>query len=172
MRVASRRNPMTTFNVEQRAERPWVGVSMRAELAHRDRVNAHVPQVYAALAAAGGTPRGGPIYQYRRLQTAADPMDITVSVPVPACIEIGDGFETGTIPAGRYLVARPEGGPDVLGQTHREMWEWADVEGLELAIDERADGIHWHARTEQFLTDPQSEPDRSRWAVEVAYLLR
>ncbi|WP_304454587.1 GyrI-like domain-containing protein [Nocardiopsis sp. YSL2] len=163
---------MTTFTVEQRAERPWVGVSMTAELAHWDRVNAHVPRIYGALGEAGGIPEGGPIYQYRRLRTAADPMDITVSVPVPACVELGDGFETGVIPAGRYLVARPQGGPDVLGRTHRDMWEWADVQGLDLAVDERADGIHWHARTEQFLTDPQTEPDRAKWAVEVAYLLR
>ena len=163
---------MTIFTVEQRAERPWVGVSMTAELAHWDRVNAHVPQIFGALAVAGGIPQGGPIYQYRRLQTAADPMDITVSVPVAACTEIGDGFETGVLPAGRYLVACPDGGPDVLAQTHREMWEWAGVQGLDLAITEHTDGIHWHARTEQFLTDPQSEPDRSKWAVEVAYLLK
>ncbi|MFI6578150.1 GyrI-like domain-containing protein [Nocardiopsis sp. NPDC050513] len=163
---------MTAFTVEQRAERPWVGVSTTAGLADWDRVNAHVPQIYGALAAAGGIPRGGPIYQYRRLRTAADPMDITVCVPVPARMEIGDGFDTGVIPAGRYLIARPKGGPDVLAQTHRDMWEWAGVQGLELAIDERADGIHWHARTEQFLTDPRSEPDRSEWAVEVAYLLK
>ncbi|WP_119695817.1 GyrI-like domain-containing protein [Microbacterium halotolerans] len=162
---------MTTFAVEQRAERPWVGVRMTGELAHWDRVNAHVPKLYAALAAAGGIPEGGPIYQYHRLKTAADPMDITVSVPVPACMEIGDGFETGIIPSGRYLVARPAGGPDVLGTVHGEMWQWAAVQGLELAVDERADGIHWRGRTEQFLTDPAMEPDRSKWAIEVAYLL-
>ncbi|MCY9784307.1 GyrI-like domain-containing protein [Nocardiopsis sp. EMB25] len=162
---------MTAFTVEQRAERPWVGVSMTAELARWDLVNAHVPRIYGALAAAGGTARGGPIYQYHRLKTAADPMDVTVCVPVPARVEIGAGFDTGVIPAGRYLVARPEGGPDALARTHRDMWEWAQVQGLELAIDERADSIHWHARTEQFLTDPQTEPDRSKWAVEVAYLL-
>lgn len=163
---------MTDFTIEERAERLWVGVSTTGELAHWDRVNAHVPRVYAALAEAGGIPEGGPIYQYHRMQTVADPMDITVSVPVAAPIEIGDGFDTGTIPAGRYLVARPVGGPDVLGQVHGEMWQWADVQGLDLAIEERTDGIHWAARTEQFLTDPQTEPDRSRWAVEVAYLLR
>lgn len=162
---------MTIFTVEERAERLWVGVSMTAELAHWDRANANVPKIYAALAAAGGIAQGGPIYQYHRLQTAADPMDITVSVPVAASVDV-DGFEAGIIPAGRYLVARPDGGPDVLGRVHGEMWEWAGVQGLELAIDERSDGIHWHARTEQFLTDPQAEPDRSKWAVEVAYLLR
>lgn len=163
---------MTTFTVEDRPERPWVGVSTTGELARWDRVNAHVPRIYAALAEVGGIPQGGPIYQYRRLTTATEPMDVTVSVPVAAPRELGDGFETGVIPAGRYLVARPEGGPDALGRVHAEMWEWADVQGLELAIDERADGIHWHARTEQFMTDPATEPDRRKWAVEVAYLLR
>lgn len=163
---------MTDFIVEERPERPWVGVSITGELAHWDRVNAHVPRLYAALAEAGGVPLGGPIYQYRRLTTATEPMDVIVSVPVAACTYIGDGFETGVIPAGRYLVSRPEGGPDVLGTVHAEMWEWAGVQGLELAIDERADGIHWRARIEQFLTDPMSEPDRSKWAIDVAYLLR
>lgn len=163
---------MTTFTIEDRAEQPWVGVSMTAELAHWDRANENVPQIYAALAAAGATPQGGPIYQYHRLKTAADPMDITVSVPVSFDIEIGDGFERGTIPGGRYFVARPEGGPDVLGQVHAEMWRMAGEQDLDFAIDERADGIHWHVRTEQFLTDPQTEPDRSKWAIEVAYLLK
>ncbi|WP_407320347.1 GyrI-like domain-containing protein [Isoptericola halotolerans] len=163
---------MTAFTVEERPERPWVGVSTVGELAHWDQVNALVPQIYAALAAAGGIPEGGPIYQYHRMQTVADPMDVTVAVPVSARLEIGEGFETGALPAGRYLVARPEGGPDVLGRVHGEMWQWANAQGLDLAVDERADGIHWEARTEQFLTDPQTEPDRSRWVVDVAYLLR
>ncbi|QFG69341.1 GyrI-like domain-containing protein [Ornithinimicrobium pratense] len=163
---------MTDFTIEDRAERAWVGVSTTGELAHWGRVNAYVPQIYAALTAAGGIPQGGPIYQYHRMQTVSDPMDITVSVPVAARIELGESFETGVIPAGRYLTARPEGGPDVLVQVHGEMWQWASVQGLELAIEERADGIHWRARTEQFLTDPQTEPDRSKWAVEVAYLLK
>lgn len=163
---------MTDFTVEQRAERPFVGVSMTGELAHWDRVNEHVPQVYAAIAAGGGVPQGGPIYQYHRMRTATDPMDITVSVPVAAPMEIEEGFHTGVIPAGRYLVARPQGGPDVLEQVHAQMWEWACVQDIELAIEERADGIRWRARTEQFLTDPQTEPNRSKWAVEVAYLLK
>lgn len=163
---------MTELTVEQRPERPWVGVSLTAELAHWDRVNAHVPRIYGALAAAGGIAQGGPIYQYHRLKTAQDPMEITVSVPVVACLDIGEGFDTGVIPAGRYLVARPEGGPDVLAHVHREMWEWTQVQGVELAVEERSDGIYWQARTEQFLTDPESETDRSKWAIEVTYLLR
>ncbi|GEK79213.1 GyrI-like domain-containing protein [Agrococcus baldri] len=163
---------MVEFAVETWAGRPWVGVTMRAELARWAEANAHVPRIYAALAADGTAPLGGPIYQYHRLQRAEDPMDITVSVPVAHERDLGAGFATGTLPAGRYLVARPEGGPDALADIHRQLWDWAAVQGLELAIDERGDGIHWAARTEQFLTDPQAEPDRSRWEVEVAYLLR
>lgn len=163
---------MLELAVEQWAARPWVGVTMRAELARWGEANAHVPTIYAALAERGTVPLGGPIYHYHRLQRATDPMDITVSVPVAEETDLSGGFATGTLPAGQYLVARPQGGPDALDQVHREMWAWADVQGLELAIDERSDGIHWEARTEQFLTDPQSEPDRSRWEVEVAYLLR
>jgi len=162
---------MTTCTVEEREGRHWVGVSMTGELAQWDRVNAHVPRIYGALAAAGVAPSGGPIYQYQRMLTAADPMDVVVSVPVATSVEI-EGFETGMLPAGRYLIARPEGGPDSLAQAHGDMWRWAELHGLELAIDERSDGIHWQARTEQFLTDPESEPDRSKWLVEVAYLLR
>lgn len=163
---------MTDFTVEARDERPWVGVSMTADLAHWGEVNAHVPRIYAALAAAGVVPGGGPIYQYHRMRTVDDPMDITVSVPVAEPIDLDAGLETGVIPAGRYVVARPEGGPDVLGRVHGEIWDWASLRGLELAIEERADGIHWRARTEQFLTDPETEPDRNKWAIEVAYLLR
>jgi len=163
---------MSDFTIEERAARAWVGVSMTGDLAHWHRVNAQVPRVYAALASAGGAPQGGPIYQYHRMRTASDPMDLTVSVPVAACMDIGKDFETGLLPAGRYLVARPAGGPDVLEDVHARMQRWASLQGLELAIAERDDGIHWQGRTEQFLTDPASEPDRSRWAVEVAYLLR
>lgn len=163
---------MTVITVEERAERSWVGVSMTGETARWDRINAHVPGIDAALASAGGIPQSGPIYQYHRLRTAVEPMDITLSVPVPPCMEIGDDFETGTIPAGRYLIARPEDGPDALGRVHAQMWERAGAHGLEVAIDESSDGIHWHTRTEQFLTDPQTEPDRSKWAVEVTYSLK
>lgn len=162
---------MTDFTVEQRPGQPWVGVSMTAELARWGEANAHVPRIYAALAAADAIPAGGPIYQYHRLQTAQDPMDITVSVPVLDPVQL-QGFDSGTIPGGQYLVARPEGGPDTLERLHAQMWRWAEVQGLDLAVDQRADGIHWDVRTEQFLTDPETEPDPSKWEVEVAYLIR
>ncbi|WP_191563189.1 GyrI-like domain-containing protein [Janibacter melonis] len=162
---------MTAMVIEERAEQAWVGMHTTADLAHWDRVNAHVPRIYAALAGADQPPLGGPIYRYRRMQTAADPMDVTVSVPVAQRVEL-DGFASGVLPAGRYLVARPEGGPDALTHIHGEMWRWAEAQGLELAVEERPDGIHWAVRTEQFLTDPETQPDRSCWVVEVAYLLR
>lgn len=163
---------MTVMTVEQWDARPWVGMPVTAELAHWDEVNALVPTIYGALAGAGGTPTGGPIFQYRRMTTADEPMDLTVAVPVSAPVDAGAGLESGQLPAGRYLVARPAGGPDILAAVHGEMWQWADEEGLDLAIEHREDGIHWEARTEQFLTDPRAEPDRRAWSVEVAYLLR
>ena len=163
---------MTNCTVEQREARHWIGVSMTGELAQWDRVNAQVPRIYGALAAAGIAPLGGPIYQYRRMLTADEPMDLVVSVPVAPGAAIGEGFDSGVLPGGRYVVGRPSGGPDALASTHGDMWRWAELNGLELAIEERSDGIHWAARTEQFLTDPDAEPDRSKWLVEVAYLLR
>lgn len=75
-------------------------------------------------------------------------------------------------PTRRYLGSNPIGGPDVLADVHAEMWEWVQQQNLALDIDERSDGIHWTARTEQFHTDPNLEPDRGKWSVEVGYLLR
>lgn len=163
---------MTTFSVEEWSERPWVGVRMTAALPEWGRVNAQVPRVYAALAAAGGVPLGGPIYRYHRIRTPEEPMDLTVSVPVAACIALGDGFESGVLPAGRYAVARPDAGPDAVRSVHDELAAWLREHGLTPDAEEREDGVHWAARTEQYLTDPQVEPDRTKWEVEVAYLLR
>lgn len=89
---------MTAMVIEERAEQAWVGMHTTADLAHWDRVNAHVPRIYAALAGADEPPLGGPIYRYRRMQTSADPMDVTVSVPVAQRVEL-DGFASGVLPA-------------------------------------------------------------------------
>ena len=70
---------------------------------------------------------------------------------------------TATLPAGQYLTALHEGGPDGLAAVTDEL--------LAHAVRFDCEGDRWGARLETYFTDPAVEPDPAKWTTEVAIRL-
>ncbi|REE97007.1 GyrI-like domain-containing protein [Thermomonospora umbrina] len=156
------------MNIEERAERPCVAVSVEAPLREWGRVNALVPEVFAWLAERGIAPAGPLFYRYRVAGDMDAPFVVEVGVPVAEPAEGDDRVLAGTIPAGRYATLTHHGHPDGLyGSITRLQREAAD-QGLEWAME----GEVLAGCFEFYLTDPEVEPDMDRWSIELAYLIR
>lgn len=164
-----------TIAVQQRAAVHYVGRRLSARLAEfgtPDGPNETIPKLYQWLAEQRLTPVAGPLYIYHRIGDPGEPVDMTVAVPLAQPVAPGAGLIQGTLPAGRYLVGRHVGHPDQLTNSEREMLEWAREHQITPAVENRADEEIWAARAEHFLTDPQLEPDATKWVVELLLLTR
>ena len=49
--------------------------------------------------------------------------------------------------------------------------DWAAGEGLAWDMSPGEDGERWGGRPEVYLTDPDQEPDMSKWVTELAFRL-
>jgi DNA gyrase inhibitor GyrI len=83
----------------------------------------------------------------------------TVAEPVT-----GDGrLVAGTLPAGRYATLRHVGHPSSLMAATAGLRDWVAAKGLKWDMAPSASGERWGARLEIYLTDPETEPDMTRW---------
>ena len=75
------------------------------------------------------------------------------------------------LPGGRYVTVVHTGPPASLEEATRELLQWADEQGLTWDMTTADDGEHWGARLEEYLTDPDQEPDEAKWQTRLAFRL-
>ena len=113
------------------------------------------PAVHAALTEQGVTDMGHVIAVYHSM----DANQMTLS----AGIEIGDGVEPAgelellEMPASDAVKADHFGPYEELGRTHEQVWQYVQEIG-------RAPS---GGPIERYITDPQAEPDSSKWHTEI-----
>ena len=130
-------------------------------LAERDRMLA---QLIERMTAAGVQPEG-PFFLRLHTVDMAGEMDIEVGAFATGT---GDGqFRESEAPAGTYVVLRYI---NHSLRAHRLLFEWAESEGVRFDVEESSDGAHWAGRFETYITDPRTEPRKTRWQTELAFL--
>ncbi|MFE5407535.1 GyrI-like domain-containing protein [Microbacterium sp. NPDC056569] len=153
--------------VESRAQRATLGIRRRTPfrgmLAERDRL-------LAELIRWVGEHRvepEGPFFLRLHTVDMAGEMDLEVGVPATA--PDGGAVTAGVIPAGDYAVLAYR---NHSLQANRLLQSWAAESGLAFDVADSPDGDRWAARFENYLTDPRTEPRKTRWTVELAFRLR
>lgn len=132
-------------------------------LAERDRL---LTVLVAWLEAHGVQPEGPFFLRLHTVDMAGD-MDIEVGAFATAT---GDGTVTeGVAPAGTYVVLRYINHSI---RAHRLLFEWAEDRGIRFDSAETDAGASWAARFEILVTDPRTEPRKTRWETELAFLTR
>ena len=128
------------------------------------------PELFGWLARHAIAPAGPPFIRYLVIDMAAG-LQIEMGVPVATAID-GDGrIRPGVLPAGRYAVLRHTGPYDGLIASNAALQRWAGEHGITLDSWDTPEGTAWRARAEHYLTNPATEPDPSKWEVNVAYLI-
>ena len=154
--------------LEERAETPTLGirasVPFRTMLSNRDRLLAELIAWFAAQ----GIEPDGPFFLRLHVVDMAGMMAIEVGV-VSRDGAADDRVLRGTMPAGRYATL------DYLKTSmaaNGMLRNWVTDQGLALDVRDTADGEAFAGRFEIYLTDPRTERMKTRWVVQLAFLLR
>jgi effector-binding domain-containing protein len=96
------------------------------------------------------------------------PMDLEVAVLVDSTDEGDDRVQPGVLPAGEYATFTFR---DHARRAHGFLIDWVHDNGLQFDQRSVAEGDAFACRYEAYLTDPKTEPRRTRWDVELAIKL-
>ena len=152
-------------------ERPYVAIPASVTMATLATV---VPplngEVYDWLAARGIESAGPPFWKYNVIDMARG-LEVEAGCPVAEAVA-GDGrVIAGVLPAGRYVTVRHVGHPDTLMAATKAVLDWAAEKGLTWDVSPSPEGDRWGGRLEIYHSDPQSEPDMTKWETELAFRL-
>jgi effector-binding domain-containing protein len=95
-------------------------------------------------------------------------MDISFCVPVRKALPDDGNIKADVIPAGRYASLIYSGGGI---SANRALIEWVRAQGMDFDRWDTEQGDNFSGRYETYLTDPNVEPRKSRWKIEVAIKL-
>jgi effector-binding domain-containing protein len=156
--------------VEERTEQPYVARRTQATMHELGTV---IPQllgeVFAWLGTQGAAPAGAPFIRYLVINMAAQ-LDIEVGVPVASAMSGDDRICAGVLPAGRYASLVYTGPYDGNGlvEANAALLAWGTEQGVVWDTWAAENGEGFGARLESYLTNPNEEPDPTKWETEVA----
>ena len=151
--------------VDYRPETPYMGirvqVPMRGMSAVTDRL---LKELSAWLKQHGGVPVGPPFRRFHVIDMAGE-MDVEVGIPVDKTLLCDGRVSAGVLPAGHYanLVFIGHG---LSG--NKALIEWAKAHGYTWDRWDDPKGDGFRSRYEAHLTDPITQPLKTKWEVEVA----
>lgn len=157
-------------SVEQRAAQPYVGIPESITMSTFDRVVQRLDQLAIWMAAHGVEPSGPAFVRYRVIDMDRELL-VEAGVPVagPAA---GDGdVVAGVLPAGNYATVTHTGHPDELIGVTGDLLAWAERAGLDFDRWDDPRGDAWACRVESYLTDPDEEPDMTKWETTLFFRL-
>jgi effector-binding domain-containing protein len=116
--------------------------------------------VMATVERQGAAVVGPPFGYYPSMPGAT--VEVVVGFPVSGAIEADGDVGPFELPGGRVITGVHVGAYERLEDTYRELVEWAEAEGLQLAT-----GM-W----ESYLSDPSAEPDPATWQTLISWPVR
>ncbi len=158
----------TKPKVDTRAAQPTVGIRVQVPMsAFKEVILQLLGEVLAWLGQKGIAPAGAPFMRFHTLGTE---YDIEIGAPVAQPLPAEGRVIASEIPAGRYASLIYTGRDDGYAG-NKVLIDWAAEQGLGFDQWELATGDAFRARYESFLTNPNDEPDPTRWETEVAIRL-
>lgn len=162
---------MTTVGeprIDDRPEKPYMGIRTQTPMKGMSKV---VDKLFKEISAwakqQGMEPAGPPFLRYHVIDMAGE-MDIEVGIPVAAALPGTGRVSAGVLPAGRYANLVYSGS----GLTgNKTLIEWARTNGIAWDRWDDEKGDAFRSRYETYLTDPDVEPRKTKWEVEVAIKL-
>jgi len=138
---------------------PFHGMSKVIDRIRQD-LNAWVEQNQVKLS-------GPPFLRYHVIDMHGF-MDISFCFPVLKALPDDGDVKADFIPAGRYASLIYSGGGI---SANRALIEWVRARGLDFDRWDTEQGDNFRGRYETYLTDPNIEPRKSKWKIEVAIKL-
>lgn len=159
-----------TPEITERAQQPYVAIRAKVPMQGLDALGQRLGEVFGWLAAKDVPPAGPPFFKYNVIDMERQ-LEVDAGVPVAATAAGDDQVVSAVIPAGRYVTLTHVGHPDELAAVTGELLDWAQARDLKWDMFETSDGERWGSRLEIYLTDPNEEPDMSKWRTQIAFRL-
>jgi effector-binding domain-containing protein len=161
----------TEPKIEYRSELPYAGI--RTQIRHQEMGSGIIPQLHNEIMTWLGQqevqPAGPPFMRYYVINMD-DKLDIELGWPIDKQLAGNGRIQTNVLPAGRYaslIYTGIEKGIEGNGV----LIQWAEANGLAWDRWDDPNGDAFACRVEFYLTEPDDEPDMSKWETEVAIKL-
>ncbi|MDQ3101939.1 MAG: GyrI-like domain-containing protein, partial [Bacteroidota bacterium] len=153
--------------VIETVERPTTTyIGKRAKVKFADMAKffgTNFPAAFTAAGAASAPPAGYPSSIFFEWDEKNMTADVMAAVPVKAEENVVvKGFETYTIPAGKMLHLPYYGAYEKSQEAHYAMDDMIKANQL----------THYGNVIEEYVTDPMTEPDTSKWLTNIYYMIR
>jgi effector-binding domain-containing protein len=147
---------MNDFSLIEQRPQPTAVVRTIIPVAEIPRFLGHAYEaIMRALAEEGIEPAGPPFAYYLGVPT--DTVELEAGFPVAApCTPYGEVI-AGELPGGTIAMGMHVGPYETMVQTYDEMGKWIADKGL----------VPQNGMWEIYLTDPQQEPDASKWQTQI-----
>jgi effector-binding domain-containing protein len=106
----------------------------------------------------------GPAFLRLHVIDMDGPMGLEVGVATPGRVAGDDRVRPGVLPAGDYATLTYR---DHARRANKALLDWIGARGIELDRDEVPEGDRFGCRYEAYVTDPRSEPRKTKWHVEL-----
>ena len=150
--------------LEARAEVATLGiretVPFRTMLSNRDRLLAELIEWMTQR----GVEPSGPFFLRLHVVNMAENMDVEVGAAASGPAD--DRVRAGVVPAGDYAVLAYRNRSMVANKT---LHAWVEQQRLTLDMNPVPAGEAFASRLETYLTDPRTEPRKTKWVVELAF---
>ena len=153
-----------------RTAQPYVAIRARVTMAELGGLGPRFGEVFGWLDGHGLAPVGPPFFKYNVIDMARE-LEMEAGVPVATAISGDDQVVAGVLPAGRYATLTHVGHPSELMAATKALLDWAAEQGLAWDVTPSEDGDRWACRLENYLTDPDQEPDMTKWVTQLAFKL-
>jgi effector-binding domain-containing protein len=110
----------------------------------------------------------GPFFLRLHVIDMNGPMDMEVGVVTPGPRAGDERVQPAMLPAGRYATLTYR---NHSLRANRALIEWAASQGIAFDRRDVADGDLFACRYEAFRTDPRTEPRKTKWEVELNFLV-
>jgi 8-oxo-dGTP pyrophosphatase MutT (NUDIX family) len=155
----------------QRDVESYVGVRRTITMDTFHVLADRISELFDWLAAGDIAPAGAPFFRLNVIDMARE-LQCETGIPIadPAAAEDPPVF-IGVLPAGRYVSYTHVGHVDQLVDVTAAVLAWADGQGVVWDISASPEGDRWGCRVIVNLTDPDDEPDMSKWRTTLLFRL-
>ncbi|SDR95013.1 GyrI-like small molecule binding domain-containing protein [Friedmanniella luteola] len=158
------------FRVVEEEQQPYVAVTGEVTMDTIPALADRFGEVFGWLAGQGVETVGPPFFRYRVIDMDRR-LVLEAGAPTATVLDGEGEVRPGVLPAGRYVTTTYLGHPADLVQVTGDLLAWAEAQGLAFDVRPGDEGEVWGARLEWMETDPDDEPDMSRWQTRLAFRL-
>ncbi|HZM21534.1 MAG TPA: GyrI-like domain-containing protein [Anaerolineales bacterium] len=162
---------MTTIGkpkIDKRPKQVYMGIRTIAPFKGMSKVISRIADELNAWVYENQIKTSGPPFLRYHVIDMRGFMDISFCVPVRKALSDNGEVKADVLPAGLYASLIYSGG-GISG--NRALIEWVRAQGMDFDRWDTEQGDNFRSRYETYLTDPEIEPRKSKWKIEVAIKL-